>query len=175
MIDEAVSIVEYRREWDQLAAEERDCIASASGIPRHQIEHIGSTAVPGLIAKPVIDLMVGLAAVPPDSDIEKTLVGLGYRAHGEAGVPGRWYFTKRKGQAFNVHVTQLDGTHWRNNLAFRELLRRSSDARQRYAAVKQQAIAGGAVTLLAYSVVKATVVDQLLREGTGCEDNGLPR
>ena len=85
MIDEAVSLAEYQHEWDQLAVGERDRLAMALCVPQHQIEHIGSTAVPGLIAKPVIDLMVGLAVVPPDSGVEKMFVGLGYRAHGEAG------------------------------------------------------------------------------------------
>ncbi len=78
-------------------------------------------------------------------------------------MPGREYLRRREGQHANVHVVEHGSPLWRDNLLLREYLRRSADARRRYAAAKQQA-AQEAPTLLAYSKHKAAVVTALLNE-----------
>jgi len=123
-------------------------VASASGIPVEDIEHIGSTAVPDLVAKPVIDLMVGVDCFPPAHTLIEALRALGYESLGEAGVPGRLYFRRRIGMPFNLHVVAKEGDHWRKNLAFRELLKRDPASRERYSQTKTQALEGGHKTLL---------------------------
>lgn len=161
MIDEPVHLEPWQPEWEIAFRREYDRIAA---ILDAAIEHIGSTAVPGLVAKPVIDLMIGVERVPPPDRWFDALAGLGYESLGEAGVPGRWYFRIRSKPFRNVHVVERDGLHWINNLALRDYLRRSPAAARRYEAVKQEAVRAGAATLLAYSQAKGPVIESLLQE-----------
>ena len=126
------------------------------------MEHIGSTAVRGLAAKPVIDMLIG---VPPGraTAVAQRLVAHGWTHLGEAGVAGREYLRRRAGQHANVHVVEHGSRLWQDNLLLREYLRRDADARRRYATAKRRA-AQEAPTLLAYSEHKAAVLSQLLDE-----------
>jgi GrpB-like predicted nucleotidyltransferase (UPF0157 family) len=132
----------------------------ALGVHALDVEHIGSTAVPGLGSKPIVDIMVAVPAL----DLEApniAIATLGYESLGEAGVSGRRYFRKRAPQSFNVHFALLDGALWRANLALRDYLRSHPAAARVYEAQKRAA-ARRAPTLLAYSALKATVIAKLL-------------
>jgi GrpB-like predicted nucleotidyltransferase (UPF0157 family) len=168
-LDEPVRLVPHRPEWAQEAATEIARIAQAVSVPSAALEHIGSTAVPGLLAKPVIDLMLGVRQYPPSPSVGSAIAGLGYESLGEAGVAGRAYFRLRGAPSFNLHVVPWDGEHWRSNLALREYLRRSFPARRRYAQAKTAAWLSGPHTLLAYSAAKAAEVAQLLQEALADE------
>lgn len=170
-VDEPVQVVEYRAEWASQASAEADRITQALGLPSEDVEHIGSTAVCGLVAKPTIDLMLGVAEYPAPS-LQSSIVALGYEALGEAGVPGRLYFRLRGRASFNLHLVLKGGTHWRHNLALREYLRASSGARERYSQAKLAALSSGARTLLPYSAAKAVVVAALLQEALAGNNGG---
>ena len=144
----------------------------ALSLPLNQIEHIGSTAVPGLLCKPILDIQVGVLPFPPSTGTLSALAPLGYTAHGEAGVQGRLYFTARGAVPFNVHVVQFGGEHWRNNLLLRQYLRTSAVARERYVSAKLAATRAGATTLLAYSKAKADMVGLLLAEAQATRSAG---
>lgn len=160
-VDEAVEIVESRPEWPALFAAEADALRRALGVSA--VEHIGSTAVPGLAAKPIIDIQVGVAGPPDANQVTAPLAALGYEGLGEAGVPGRLYFRRRGAAAYNVHVVELGGSHWRANLAVRDYLRAHPYEAAEYAAQKRNALAAGAATLLAYSDHKAEFVSRLVQ------------
>ena len=162
-LDEPVVLVPYRPEWAEQADAERTRVADALGVGREAIEHIGSTAVPGLIAKPVVDLMLMVDAYPPAASTCRRIEELGYEPLGEAGVPGRAYFRLRAARNFNMHVVERNGQHHANNVRLRDLLRRDADARERYAVAKRAAIGTGATQLLAYSEAKAPAIAELLR------------
>jgi len=134
------------------------------------LEHIGSTAVPGLAAKPIIDLMLGVNVYPPSPAFLQEIERLGYEPLGEAGVPGRLYFRRRSAAHANLHVVRKRGTHWLSNLALREYLRAHAGARERYARAKLAAIEAGATSLLSYSAAKATVVSSLLQEALAAQN-----
>src|SRR5262249_28530189 len=123
-LDEAVELVAYDSSWPDEYDGERFRIALSFGVlPKSGlIQHIGSTAVPGLVSKPVIDLMLGSGTWPPPDALVKGVVALGYENLGEAGVPKRIYLRLRGAQKFNVHIVRRGGTHWTNNIAVRELL-----------------------------------------------------
>ncbi|MBR0773546.1 GrpB family protein [Bradyrhizobium diazoefficiens] len=163
-LDEPVSLIPYSAEWPQQFVAERTRLAMRSGLAEADIEHIGSTAVPDLPAKDIIDLMVGLHCWPPDEATTVSILGSGYEAFGEAGVPGRFYLRRRAQPAFNLHVVERSGPHWVRNLALRDYLRANGAARIRYAAIKQQIIESGTTMLLAYSRAKGAHVDQLIIE-----------
>jgi len=162
-LDEPVRLVAYDPHWPVLFRQEAELLRGALPVRRDAIEHIGSTAVPGMPAKPTIDIMIGVAALPPGTDIEHALSARGYESLGEAGVPDRLHFRLRDGRrSFNIHVVERGGRHWRSNIAFRDYLRSDADARAQYAEAKQSAIGGGATMLIAYSEKKAAVVSELV-------------
>jgi GrpB-like predicted nucleotidyltransferase (UPF0157 family) len=163
-IDEAIELSDYQPTWPSVFAEEQGRICRALAIPREDLEHIGSTAVPDLVAKPIVDLMLAVRLFPPDAEFLKQIELLGWEALGEAGIPGRLYFRMRGPRQANLHVVLKSSTHWVNNLAFRDYLRENANARGRYANAKRQAVAHGARTLLRYSAEKADFVHALLEE-----------
>lgn len=90
---------------------------------------LGSTAVPGLLAKPVIDIIHGSEGWPPDNVLIEAINRAGYEFLGEAGLPERLYFRLRGTTRFNLHVVRLDGHRWCANLALRDSLRGNEVAR----------------------------------------------
>jgi GrpB-like predicted nucleotidyltransferase (UPF0157 family) len=163
-IDESVRLVPYSDEWPRRFGLERDRLAAVLGISHAAIEHIGSTAVPGLLSKPVVDMMLGLGEYPPPTSCIDALIALGYEDFGEAGVPQRRYLRRRGTTDFNLHAVTNGGDHWSRNIALRNYLRSSDSAKARYTSAKQHAIRAGASTLLHYSEAKAGVIADLLRE-----------
>src|SRR6266850_3832862 len=154
LLDEPVSLALHDPRWGEQAAEEAAKLRAA--LPDARVEHFGSTAVPGLAAKPVIDLLVGVR------ELSSALRLPDYEAFGEAGVPGRLYFRKRGPVSFNAHIVQYPSDQWQERLLFRDYLRAHPEERERYGARKLAAIASGAITLLRYSEEKAGAVEQLL-------------
>jgi GrpB-like predicted nucleotidyltransferase (UPF0157 family) len=162
VLDEPIHLEPYQHEWVEAFRLEQKRLATNLGVGIVAIEHIGSTGVPGLSGKPIIDIMIGAQRLPPPDDWSEALINLGYEALGEAGVPGRLYFRLRTRPVCNVHLVEQNGTHWVNNLAFRDYLRQSPGAARQYEMVKYAAVDGGATTLVAYSLAKSSVVEALL-------------
>jgi GrpB-like predicted nucleotidyltransferase (UPF0157 family) len=162
-LDEPIEIMQGRSNWPAIFDAEAAAIRTALGGVALGVEHIGSTAVDGLAAKPIIDIQVGVAGKPEATAVENALTKLEYEAMGEAGVPGRLYFRKRQFDFYNVHVVEFEGHHWIANLAIRDYLRAHSAEADKYAAYKRQA-ARSATGLLDYSARKAAFVEELLRQ-----------
>jgi GrpB-like predicted nucleotidyltransferase (UPF0157 family) len=169
MIDESISVTDYDPAWPGLFKKEAERIKRKIDIDSFYIEHIGSTAVAGLISKPIIDLQVGILSWDFLDTAKTTLVSLDYESLGEAGVPGRHYFRKRNGQAFNVHVMLWQSEHWRNNLLIRDYLRLNNERADEYGRLKLLAVNAGVNTLLAYSEHKADYIARLLDEAKKAE------
>ena len=103
------------------------------------IEHVGSTAVPELQAKPTIDILVGVGDIDDvGGNAETRLSRIGFEPRGGLGVPGRRYFLKvqRYPREFNVHVVRLGGSLWHSTLAFRDHLREHPEEARAYGALK---------------------------------------
>ena len=157
-VDEPVTLCADQADWPARFAREQQRLTAALPITPAHLEHIGSTAVPGLLAKPTLDLMLGLPSYPPPTTLITALAALGYESLGEAGVPERHYLRLRTSLSANLHLVLYNGSHWRNNLALRDYLRANPAACERYAQAKQAALASG----LSYSAAKAAVVCDLL-------------
>lgn len=160
-LDEAVTLAPYDPAWPEAFEEERQRLHGILGVSDEDLEHIGSTAVPGLLAKPVVDMMLGLPRYPPPEAFINKLVILGYQDMREANVPGRRFLRLREGQHFNLHIVERGGEHWKNNLRLRDYLRSDASARDRYAEAKRAALANGE-RLIAYSAGKQPALAELL-------------
>ena len=106
------------------------------------IEHVGSTSVPNLCAKPIVDVLVGLRQLELSDDQVGAMHQLGYEYLGEYGLPGRLFFRKEP-RTHHVHVVRHGGEHWQRQLTFREALRTNEEERQRYDAFKRKLVAEG--------------------------------
>lgn len=163
LIDEDVAVVEPDPRWPALFEQEKAVLASRlSGVVDLSLEHIGSTAVAGLSAKPIIDMQDGLLIYPADGNVITQLEGAGYEYLGESGVKGRQYFRKRTPFSFNLHLVALHGEHWTNNLTLRDYLRQHPEEVESYSRHKQQVIQAGTTTLLSYSAQKSEFMVALL-------------
>ena len=135
-----VLVVPYDSHWASAYAEEAEKIAKALEEPLLAIHHIGSTAVPSLSAKPIIDIM-GIVTDLAEVDRRKdALLALGYEYMGEFGIAGRRYLRKRIGnkRTHHVHIFQKDDRFSiERHLAVRDYLRAHEDEAKRYAALKQ--------------------------------------
>ena len=168
-LDEAVELVAYDDAWPEIYDRESFRIALKFGVlPKSGlIQHIGSTAVPGLVSKPVIDLMLGSSNWPPPNALIKGVCELGYENLGDAGVPKRVYLRFRGSQNFNAHIVRRGGTHWTNNIALRDYLRANAPARETYSAAKVAALNVGRGRLLGYSEAKNSVIAELIAAARG--------
>lgn len=137
-----VRIVDYNAHWPQRFEEERARILEAIGELVAAVEHIGSTSVPGLAAKPTIDMMVALRDL---GDVARTrepleAIGYSYKYVEDFGPPGWHYFSRRDlsiDLGYHIHVTEVGSDFWREHLAFRDYLRARPEAAEQYAAIKR--------------------------------------
>lgn len=134
-----VLVVEYSKEWPKTFEQLRDRIWPAVSDFALAVEHVGSTAVPGLAAKPVIDLCV---VVESRADIPlgiERLIQLGYAHSGDLGVPDREAFRRPEGlPRHHLYLSPKDSLSLRNHLALRDYLRANSGASNAYGALKRR-------------------------------------
>lgn len=141
--EQSVVLVPSRHiEWSAMAARMADCLNAQ--VPGAQIEHIGSTSVPDLPAKNVVDLLIGVT-IERVPDVARQLASAGFDLEGQLPHHCWLSFPARSARTYVLHVVEVDGIAWRNRIVFRELLRRDESARHRYLAVKLAAAreAGG--------------------------------
>ena len=161
-LDEPIRIVDHDPRWFEDYRSDAAEIAIALAPWSPMLEHFGSTSVPGLAAKPVIDVLVGLEQWPMVEGVPNALQSLGYEHLGEAGVPGREYFRRRRSHDTNIAVVEYGGRLWNDNVLLREYLRAHPLIAARYSRAKKEAWFNGARTLLAYSETKAAEMTALM-------------
>ena len=149
--------------FDRLAAELRPTLGRLA----FAVEHVGSTAVPGLVAKPILDVAIGLApGVDPDEAVA-ALQPLGYQFRGDKGGEGGVLLVVEDRPAHRVahiHMVGYGDPQWQRWLALRNRLRADTAARAAYARLKRRLAARFASDRGAYTAGKAAFVAQLLSE-----------
>lgn len=132
-----IEIVEYNPHWPALYEEERARVAAALGALVASIEHIGSTSVPGLSAKPIIDLLVTVTRLGQVDPYVAPLESLDYTYFPILGNAARYTFGKGDPHTHHLHIVQHGGEEHLRPLAFRDELRTHPDDARRYAALKR--------------------------------------
>jgi GrpB-like predicted nucleotidyltransferase (UPF0157 family) len=162
--DEPIAIAEYDPAWPVRFAEMRDHLAYALGVTALRIDHVGSTAVPGLAAKPIVDIQVSVPDVDDErayrSAIESATFGLRYRE------PGHRYFRPPPGlpRLWQVHVCTI-GSEWeRVHLLFRDYLRAHPRRAAAYAALKWRLAGEHLADRIAYTDAKEPLIKSALRQ-----------
>ncbi|HZB34957.1 MAG TPA: GrpB family protein [Gaiellaceae bacterium] len=141
-LSERVELSDHDPSWGSLFETERAKLIRVFDRRAVAIEHIGSTSVPGLSAKPIVDILVGLGELELTDVQIAGMQELGYEYLGEHGLPGRLFFRKQP-HTYNVHVVEHGGDHWERQLTFRDALRSDPEERRRYEEFKRRLAAEG--------------------------------
>ncbi len=154
-----IEIVDYRPEWPERFAREHDRIAVALGSTALRIDHIGSTAVPGLAAKPIIDIEVSVADVEDEGSYLPALEGAGYALRVREPDHRMLRTSERD---VHVHVCSAGGEWERRHLGLRDHLRQSAADRCLYEATKRRLARQEWATMNDYADAKAGVIGEIL-------------
>jgi GrpB-like predicted nucleotidyltransferase (UPF0157 family) len=162
-VDPAIRIVDYDPAWPHEAEAELRRIKNALGEVATRLDHVGSTAVPGLAAKPILDLQVSVDAIDPARRYVEPLEKLGYLFAPDPDSPDFHFFGKppQRPRTHHVHVCEAGSEHERRHLAVRDFLRAHQDETARYAALKRELAQSHPQDRLAYIEGKTPYVEAL--------------
>ena len=187
-----IVIADYEPRWPLRFEEERALIERTCGEGAFvRVEHVGSTSVPGLAAKPIIDIMPGLRELAGAAPLIPLLESTGYEyvpafEHDTAsgpGMPFRRYFRKDEHgeRAFHLHVVEVGSAFWVDHLLFRDYLRAHPEAASEYARLKREIAARYNATLTDASDVNVGYTDnktgfiESIKEKARAERSGAGR
>lgn len=169
-----VIVSPYSEEWPDIFRQARQELLSVFEPVIVTIEHIGSTSVPGLSAKPVIDVLLGAEAL---SDVEsqiEPLGGLGYTyvSKYEQALPMRRYFVKAPATSLRIHLhaVEFESRFWKEHLAFRDMLRSSAELRSKYQLLKLDLAQKYSHDKSAYTAAKGWFIQAELAAATAYEN-----
>ncbi len=132
-----VEVVAYDPAWTDKYATEARLLLCAIGDSVADIQHIGSTAIRGMAAKPIIDIAIAVNDLDAVSSLVQPLETLGYECRGLlAGIDGHYFFRKGDPREYFLHVFEKDSSFWKRRLAFRDYLNTHWDAAIEYQALK---------------------------------------
>ena len=162
-----IEIVDYDPQWAVLFEEEKSRILDVIEHIIVEVEHIGSTAVVGLGAKPIIDIMV---AVTHLSDAERCIeplrsIDYEYVPEHEVSIPERRYFRKGhppKEQHYHLHMVERTSDFWKNHLLFRNYLRGHPEAVQEYCELKKMLAVKYCPHREAYTIAKTSFIESIV-------------
>lgn len=157
-----VKLLPHNERWHELFAEEKARLETAIGEFVLEIEHVGSTSVCGIAAKPLLDIAISISNKPNGEKCVAPLDNLGYEYRGENGIAGRFYFVKGAPRTHHLHMLLTDSDEWRNHLAFRDYLRQNPDAAQEYDKLKKELAEKYGNDRDAYLDGKAAFVEKIL-------------
>ena len=164
-----VRVVPYSQRWPGLFAAERDRVSTfltARGLTL-ELQHTGSTSVPGLSAKPIIDVLAGVHTESDRAIAIGALVAAGYDHRGEQDIPGRDFFRRGVPRQYHIHLTTVNSQFWADQTVFRDWLRTHAEAAAEYGRVKEELALRFPRDREAYIEGKTAFVHGVLRQARG--------
>lgn len=170
-----VIVVEYDPRWPALYEAERDRILAAVGDSMLRLEHIGSTAVPGLGGKPIIDIVAAVRQLHDAERCIQPLQGIGYEYVPEYDelIPERRYFHKGPPEArsFHLHVVELTSEFWESHLLFRDWLRSHPEDAHEYHELKHRLAARFGRDREGYTEAKSPFIESVVARARAKTDS----
>jgi GrpB-like predicted nucleotidyltransferase (UPF0157 family) len=164
-----VALSPHNEEWHRLFKEERSHILNSVGEHLLAVEHVGSTAICGISAKPIIDIAAAIARFEDGAKCVERLERLGYEYKGENGVPGRHYFSKGSPRTHHLHMVTMESVFWREHLIFRDHLKENPSVARAYDRLKQDLAARFPADRDAYTNGKEAFIRDLLQKAVNEE------
>ena len=152
----------YDPRWARLFEQEERLIRTGLGPLAVDVQHVGSTSVPGLAAKPILDIAVGVHHLGDALRCKVPLERLGYEHAPWAGLDENVVFGKGRPRTHLVHVVEYAGEGWRAYIQFRDALRGSPELRREYEALKQDLAARYPEARSAYTEAKGAFIQTVL-------------
>jgi GrpB-like predicted nucleotidyltransferase (UPF0157 family) len=175
-VSDSIYLAEYNSRWPSMFEEERARLQAAIGEWVADIQHVGSTSIPGIAAKPIIDIAVHLhSLVDALKCITPLVEHLQYECLGEFGIPDRIYFRKLTntplpgqshdgvGRTLQLHMYELSHEQYEKQITFRDYLRAHLDTAREYEALKRELSVRHAGDVEAYADAKSDFVQSILR------------
>lgn len=144
----SIVVVEYDKKWPDDFLKIKDQLKKVLTV-QCEVHHVGSTSIPGMKAKPIIDIDVGLENWEDFETVKNALSEIGYEHEGDRGITGREAFC-RNGQVHNeildgidyhLYVCSVDNEEYKRHILFRDYLRSHDEARDRYNQIKDEILA----------------------------------
>ncbi len=160
-----VRLVPYQTAWAELFQQEAERLRAALGDHLVRAEHVGSTAIPGLDAKPILDIAVAVQSMADESLFEGALAPLGYVHKSDNDMPGRLYFVKRLPDDRSTHhlnITELGTECWVEHVVFRDYLLAHPEAKAEYLRLKRELARRHPADRRAYGEGKETFIRRIL-------------
>ena len=135
-----VKVVPHDPAWKETFEAEAATLRPIVGEQALAIHHIGSTSVPGLSAKPIIDVLVEVQEIEKVDAFDESMAEKGYEAWGEYGIPGRRFFVKKRdlNRICHIHVFEAGTPKAERHLAFRDYLREHPRTAEAYVRLKEE-------------------------------------
>ena len=170
-MEDPIVIVDYDANWSHQYEQEKSQVITALGDSIADIQHIGSTSVPGLAGKPVIDMLLGLKQIPPSPTQVLSLENLGYLYLSEFGIPERHYFRRGMPRTHQIHAVRIDSGFWQRHILFRDYLRVHPQAAQEYEALKRKLAVEFSHDRDRYTDSKTPLIEQILMQARAWQHN----
>ena len=167
MITKSVVVLPYDEQWEQAFAHIKDEIQEALGSLALRIEHVGSTSVRGLSAKPIIDIDVVIKDYSVFDAVVAALEEIGYHHEGDLGIAAREAFKydgKEHLQKHHLYVCPQDSEELKRHIAFRNHLRSNPEAVRKYSRIKEEGAALYPDDIEKYIRHKSPFIDKIYRE-----------
>jgi GrpB-like predicted nucleotidyltransferase (UPF0157 family) len=167
-----VIIFDYNPRWPTLYAEEKTQIHNVISEYIEDIQHVGSTSVPGLGAKLIIDILIGIRDLTLVEKCVQPLQNLGYEYLGEYGIPGRHFFRKPSGtymsarRTHNVHMVETNQYEWRRHILFRDYLRTHPVDAKQYEELKRALAEKFESDREGYTIAKTDFINTIVAKAT---------
>ena len=160
-------LLPYDNQWANIFKIEKTRLKIIVGNAVIQIHHMGSTSIPAMPAKPIIDILAEVSSFEALETHNPALKRIGYEARGEYGIAGRRYYKKyatENNLGFHLHAYLEDSFQVYRHLAFRDYLRLKPEIAQRYVAIKEQYCDADGILSEEYQLAKKPFVDALSLE-----------
>ena len=154
----------YRDEWPVLYESEQETIESSIGEHIVDIQHVGSTAIVGMPAKPILDIAIATGNFEKARVCIAPLAALGYTFKGENGIPRRHYFTKGEPCTHHIHMVEETNDEWAKLILFRDYLRSDQRVADEYARLKSALLDRLAGDRVAYQAAKTVFIEEVLQK-----------
>lgn len=148
--------------WAAAYEQERTLIVAALGEQLLDIQHVGSTSIANVPAKPILDILIGVQDFDEAFACVASMTEIGYIYRGENGIPRRHYFVKGDPRTHHVHMVEIDSDTWRQIMRFRDLLRMNSDLAAEYGREKERLALLHSGNREPYQQAKDMVVESIL-------------
>lgn len=162
LASDRVELRSHDKRWHQIFERERAEIVAVLGELALGVEHVGSTAIEGIVAKPIVDIAVAVESFERGEECIEPLARIGFVYKGEHGLAGRRYFTKGEPRRFHLHMYAIDDSRWRDHLLFRDYLRCHADVAGEYDRLKRKLAERFATSRLEYTEAKEPFISRVL-------------